>query len=67
MPTIEVNEQEFEENMFEYATLIAQQAISETSWKQKYDEIVIGEMIKTYGYEDGKLVELKSPYYYPLF
>ncbi len=67
MPTIEVSEQEFEDNMFEYATLVAQQAISETHWKQKYDEIVIGERIKTYGYENGELVELKSPYYYPLF
>ena len=66
-PTIEATQQEFENNMFEYATKICQQVIANSLWKDEYNEILIGERIKTFGYENEKLVELKSPYYYPIF
>ncbi len=67
LPTFNLTEEEFEENMFEYATKVSQMTISNLHWRFKYDEIVIGERIPTYGYENGELTELKSPYYFPVF
>ncbi|MDO4378398.1 MAG: hypothetical protein Q4C64_04510 [Erysipelotrichia bacterium] len=67
LPTFNLTEEEFEENMFEYATTISQMTISKLHWRFRYDEIVIGERIPTYGYENGELIELQSPYYFPVF
>ncbi len=66
-PTFQLSDQQFETNLKNYAATVGLDYINSYHWKHKADLFEIGDRIPVYGFEDGKLIQQYSPYYFPLF